>query len=493
MAEQSSGLSRTEPYYKNEITLSEVLLKLWAKRGLVVLMPMIFAGMTLAGLLTSKVSLPNHIEFYIELNGISLRDISGENGETMDEDQAKMTRYPNGTIFTPQNITSPSVIRILADQTGLSGQNLAANIDAQFGTPLSNGVLFEYQSALTANSQASVQELNAINQRYEEKLSETAKRGMQITINHLALGITEEQGSQLARDLLKTWNKVYTEQFNTLLPSSVLSQHVLAEVYNLTSTVGLQEAEMQLTAVADGLAAITEDRQTSGLLNYRGRSAAEIQRYLTKFREIYFEPLFLAAFDRDDSLTSIYARDIAVQTSVIDAEINELNRRLTTIREVSSPNQGAGRDGIKEPITGMDGGAFSQMISLMEQASLSKYIQATLDERYRLVEAKSKLSARLERMQRGAANADVASGKFFSQATERYATIIDDYRDLQAKVKEEVLLRQPPYYSMVSQPRVSSDVFFERDFLFIALSTLLGFLLAALIALLQPQLLSDSQ
>ena len=280
---------------------------------------------------------------------------------------------------------------------------------------------------------------------------------MQITINHLALGITEEQGSQLARDLLKTWNKVYTEQFNTLLPSSVLSQHVLAEVYNLTSTVGLQEAEMQLTAVADGLAAITEDRQTSGLLNYRGRSAAEIQRYLTKFREIYFEPLVLAAFDRDDSLTSIYARDIAVQTSVIDAEINELNRRLTTIREVSSPNQGAGRDGIKEPITGMDGGAFSQMISLMEQASLSKYIQATLDERYRLVDAKSKLSARLERMQRGAVNADVASGKFFSQATERYATIIDDYRDLQAKVKEEVLLRQPPYYSCLLYTSDAAD------------------------------------
>ena len=58
--------------YDDEISISELLLKLWAKRGLIVFLPIIFAGLTLVGLLVGKTSQQNELSYYVELNGITL-------------------------------------------------------------------------------------------------------------------------------------------------------------------------------------------------------------------------------------------------------------------------------------------------------------------------------------------------------------------------------------------------------------------------------------
>ena len=42
------------PYYDDEISISELLMKLWAKRGIIVMLPLVLAGLTLVALLMGK-------------------------------------------------------------------------------------------------------------------------------------------------------------------------------------------------------------------------------------------------------------------------------------------------------------------------------------------------------------------------------------------------------------------------------------------------------
>ena len=43
-------------HYEDEISITDLMLKLWRRRGLIVFLPLVLAGLTIAGLLTSKVS-----------------------------------------------------------------------------------------------------------------------------------------------------------------------------------------------------------------------------------------------------------------------------------------------------------------------------------------------------------------------------------------------------------------------------------------------------
>ena len=72
MTEQTPIIPPREPYYDDEISISELLMKLWAKRGLIVMLPLVLAGLTVAGLLLSKTSQQTILNYYIELNGITL-------------------------------------------------------------------------------------------------------------------------------------------------------------------------------------------------------------------------------------------------------------------------------------------------------------------------------------------------------------------------------------------------------------------------------------
>ncbi len=170
----------TPEHYDVVISISELLMKLWAKRGLIVMLPLVLAGLTVVGLLLGKTSQQNVLTYYVELNGITVN--------TSDSNRRLTTRYPNGVEFSPQDLKNPSVIQRLAAQYSLEPGGLSGSISVEFGTPLSNGVLIQYEAALAANSKASAEALAAINERYQSELATTAKRGLKISVDYVALG-----------------------------------------------------------------------------------------------------------------------------------------------------------------------------------------------------------------------------------------------------------------------------------------------------------------
>ena len=475
--------------YDDEISISQLLIKLWAKRGLIVMLPLIFAGLTVVGLLIGKTGQQTSVSLYIELNGISLSSAvkTEDDDDDDDDDDLITTRYPNGVVFSPQDLMNPSVIKLASQETDVDTEELAKHIDVQFGTPLSNGVLKEYQAALSANSKASPEELATLNARYQRKIDATAKRGLKITVDFVELEISKDEGKRLVELLPRLWNQVYTEQFQTLLPSKVMGLRWTNDLHDLTSTVGLQEADIQIEALTLGIDTIIADDRLIGLRNPDGVTASDVRTYISRFRAIYFEPLFLAAFQTDPSLTKVYERDIKVEMRKIDSEINELNARLESLQGSKAVNRAHSSGSSRQEVgTGFDGGALSQVVSLAEQASGSRYIQATLEKRFELVEEKATLQARLERMTQSSDTTEVTQG-FVEMATGRYQTLVGGYDDLLRRAKAIVSETTPSFYSIVTQPQTEGSLIAKRDLLFIALALTLGGMLAIIAALVWPQ------
>ena len=53
--------------YNDEISIGELIEKLWRKRGLIVFLPLVLAGLTVAGLLLTKATSAEKLSYYIEL------------------------------------------------------------------------------------------------------------------------------------------------------------------------------------------------------------------------------------------------------------------------------------------------------------------------------------------------------------------------------------------------------------------------------------------
>ena len=495
------------PYYDDEISISELLMKLWAKRGLIVMLPLVLAGLTIVGLLMSKSLNQSVIDYFIELDGIRLEAQAlsrqagtanngagaGAGAGAGNEPDAELrdglaALYPNGATFSPQDLVNPTVLKIIAADFDLDTQKLAKSVDVQFGTPISNGVLAEYRAALSENSKSSAADLAALNTRYEEKLSAAAKRGLKISVNFSKLGIDEAVGQSIAEALPKAWNRVYTEQFNTTMPSKVAGLRWTDDTAITNTAVGLQEADMRLREIEKGADIIAADGRLQGLKTASGVSASDLLGSIADFRRIFFEPVFYAAFEEESSLSRVYEQDYRLQIEALTLEIAEIDARLTDIRNFQNRAQASNTQSTANPSAQLDGSALTAVVNLAEQAALSNYLQESLDQRYVLVKEKSDLATRLARIQpRQKGGTSAVDDAFRQQAFDRYSAIISGYRALLLTAQGTLQDQIPSYYAVMTQPQSGGKLFERRDLLFIALALALGGMLAIIAALVWPK------
>ncbi len=488
--------------YDNEISVSELLLRLWTKRGLIVFLPLIFAGITVVSLLIGKTTEKNEISYFLELNGITLsktvtpdkRDSKEEVrspasasdiNNTIDNGSVIVSRYPNGTVFSPQDLTNPTVIALLAGETGFKAQDLAEHIDVQFGTPVSNGVLEEYKSALSANSKASAQDLASLNERYDLKLNAAAKRGLKIVVDYASLEASQDEGAEIAVLLPKLWNQVYTSQFTTQMSADIASLRWTEREFDLTSAIGLQEADVQLRNLKRGVELIAKDDRLRGIKSANGTLAADLAGYIDDFRSIFFDPLFLGAFRKNDTLARVYTQDLQFGISELDREIEELNNRLEDIRDFQNGAQGASNRG-RADSPQLDGNALSAVVNLAEQAALSNYLQDSLDLRYELIKQLAASTTRLERINLDTSDAQI-DNNFIELASTRYQSITRNYADILKRSQAILIAKTPSFYSIVTQPETEGELVSQRDLLFIALAIAMGGVFAIIAALVWPQ------
>ena len=189
-------------------------------------------------------------------------------------------------------------------------------------------MLEEYKLALSANSKASAQDLAKLNERYDLKLNAAAKRGLKIMVDYASLEASKDEGAKIAVLLPKLWNQVYTSQFTTQMSSDIASLRWTEREFDLRSAIGLQEADVQLRNLKRGVELITKDDRLRGIKSADGILAADISGQIDDFHSIFFDPLFLGAFRKSDTLARIYTQDLQFGISELDREIEELNKRL---------------------------------------------------------------------------------------------------------------------------------------------------------------------
>ena len=502
--------SAQQPYDDDEISISELLMKLWAKRGLIVMLPLVLAGLTIALLLATKATAPNTLVYYVELVGIESRlgDAEGapsgagagmgagaNAGAGAQQNISTQTRYPNGTAFSPQDLLNPEVTARLAAQFGIeSGQLAAEGIFVRYGTPLTEGLLQEYQAALAANSKASTEDLAQIASRYDERIRAAARRGLRIDVDYVELGIDASTGKLVAQALPQIWNEVYSSRFRIFIDSGVLGLS-LAEYRgaSIATTVGALEADLQLRGITKGVELLRNDARFRALRSATGATPAELAQGITDFRSIYFEPIYSSSFASDDSLARVYRRDLELSMKELDIALDELNARIDTITELQTRGTSTGgsmatmgRDSSQVEISG---DSLGQLVTLSRQASLAEYLTTSFDARFELVTDKADLTTRYEKMITNSAvdSAGMLSADFVKSAEKRFKTIQEEYTSLLTSAQAMALNETPSLYQAMSEVTGSAGLIEKRDALFIALALALGSMLAIIATLVWPQ------
>ena len=475
----SQDVSMPQPLsYDDEISISELLLKMWRRRGVIVILPLVLAGLTVVGLLTSKVGSEDILSYYIELNGI--------------KDEA----YPNETRFSPQDLLNPSVMQQLAATYSLTEvSKLNKALVVEYGTANSEGVLAEYQAALSANSKAGPDQIALINERYESRLKDATRRGLRISVDYVALGLSKSQGEALAYALPKIWNQVFAEKFRIFADKGVLGLPVIAAELDLTTSLGVLEAELQLEAISTGIEVLNTDNRYSALVA-NGSTPADAAKMLEDFRRVYFDPIYASAFSRSDELANVYRRDLELNLVEVEVALEELNERIQSIIDIQgsggSLNSGqASAGGGAAAQLQIEGDALDQLVSLSKTASLAEYLQSSFDERSELTRTKAELLTRMKKMGGdgdgdGDGDGQLLSDQFVLTADARLSGIKETYANLLSSAQETARQETASLYSVASGIQ-APKLIQRRDLLFIALALALGGMLAVISALLWPE------
>ena len=501
--------------HNGEISFSELIMKLWEKRGLILLLPLVFAGLTITSLLATKATAPDTLTYYIELVGIETRlgETEGNSvpssaaagagtgsaagaGAAAQQTAGSQTRYPNGTAFSPQDLLNPEVTARLAAKFSIeNGQHAAEGISVRYGTPLTEGLIKEYQAALAASSKATAEELAEIASRYDQRIRSAARRGLRIDVDYSALGTDASTGKLVAQALPLIWNEVYATRFRIFIDSGVLGLSLADDSEaSIATTVGAIEADLQLRGVTKGVELLRDDARFRALRSESGATPAELAQRITDFRSIYFEPIYSSSFASDDSLARVYRRDLELSMKELDIALDELNARIDTITELQTRGASAGgattmmgRDSSQVQI---GGDSLGQLVDLSRQASLAEYLTTSFDLRLELVTSKADLTTRYEKMIANSAvnTANMLSAEFVQSAEARLTTILAEYSSLLMTAQAMALSETPSLYQAMSEVTDSAGTLVEkRDLLFTLLAIALGVMIAVIFALVSPQ------
>ena len=111
-------------HFYDEISLKELFLKVWSRRAIIVLVPVLAGILTLVLILYQAKEAKTPTVYYVKLT-------------TIDKGL-----YPNGVRFSPQDLKAPEVTKAVAGQMGLTNVNsLDVMTTVSYGSPLVEGIL----------------------------------------------------------------------------------------------------------------------------------------------------------------------------------------------------------------------------------------------------------------------------------------------------------------------------------------------------------------
>lgn len=456
--------NRVQEQYDDEISLVDLFLKLWRRRGLIVLIPLFSVGIAVIWLLfqTSQKMLP--VTFYVELIGI------------------EKAAYPNGTRFSPKDLKAPEVMNSIAQKYEIaSGAKLADSLSVEFGSPLIGGVKKRFETLLDQKG-LSAADIETINAQYAEELDAIAQRGLRLALDNQSIGLSQEQGAQLISEVPAVWSEVYVTKYRVIDDTSLDALSIARAPVALNTTSEILGARDLIKRMMTGLDLVSADKRLDSLITDAGYSAADLLSDLERFESLFFEPIFTGLFENEDQVSRSFIRETQL-------EIDELTRKITSLDQVVADIRSF-RDTRGETVSSsgaesiqLSDNTLEQVLTLSKQASLSEYLTIILEQRLELANRRAELFTDIARSQSGSYAIETS---FLERSEGELQRLVDEYLSLLDKARQKTRQTYTSFHSPLGQPIIVGQTWPDNANLVVALAFVLGGMIACLIALVMP-------
>ena len=457
-----------DEFVEDEISISDILSKLWRRRGLILAVTLLSFGIGSSFILASATTKNTPITLFVELTSI------------------KGGKYPNGSEFSPTDLKSPDVIEALSARFKIQDQTLLNKaLTVTYGTRSVLGVHEKFKQSIAQKgiSSADIQKITA---DYQQATNEASLRGLEITFNYQEVGISKDEGEKITSAVPLFWNEIYTKNHRTIIDTSIADTITSVDHIKLSTTPGLLEAERVISEMRSGLLRLITDNRFNTATSDSGKGPTDILTDLSNFRNVYFTPMMAKAFHRNDPISLSYARDLKLKISELDRNLNtldELSKEIVNFRKSNISNVGDQKKQQSDSIDFSDN-ALSEKFKISAQASLSEYLKVILDSKRDVAFKRASLQTDLDRF----TTTDYLSidDEYINSSEEILRKSTSDYSSLINKVKSRSNNRIQSFYIPVGSPESMSSKWPDKSLLILALTTIMGLVFSTAIALLLP-------
>ncbi|NDA09054.1 MAG: hypothetical protein EBZ18_06550 [Alphaproteobacteria bacterium] len=349
----------TEQSYHDadEISLTDIVVRLWRRRGLIVLLPLLAGGLGLIAVLMMATQSFTPTVYYLNLTGI-------EKGT-----------YPNGVAFSPKDLEAPEVLSALATRMGVEdNDDLRSAISVSFSSPMTAGIINKYNDKLGQKGLNSA-EIDAINAELDEELKRATQKTARISIDYQALGVSAEEGAEMAMQLPNLWAEIFTTKFR-VLDNTKLSGAAQSTVLSLDTSIGVLEASNYIETMVKAMEILEEDSRLSAIQTKDGITPADLLSKIVNFNNIYLSAILSKNLGADDALTRFYQQDLLLRIEKVNEEIRGINESIQSIQLVLNGEsaQPSDRPSYQSDRVQVTGDAIGDIVQLVNRSSLAESI-----------------------------------------------------------------------------------------------------------------------
>lgn len=448
----------------DEISLSDIIKRLWAGRGIIVILPIIAAGLAALFVVMAALDTSRPITYLVNLKNI--------------ENQ----RYPNGTVFAPQDLLIADVLAELRTRFDLpAGANLREAITVNYDSPIAAGLARAYRDRLAARNLTQA-EISAINEAYTAELRAATNASLRINVDNRALGIDTVTALDVARALPEIWAKIYTTQFRIFTDTRLADYSVTRTREDLATTSSILVADARLETIRRGLNIILGDNRLSLLRTADGITAADLREDLRRFTTIFFNPIKIAGFQSGDAVSAAYVTELRANLADMRRRIAAYDESLKELRDHQRTSQvpPAGQPSTADGSALQVGdAALREIVQLAQQASFSAFVQDTLNKRNDLM---FEISSLMKDIELATHNVEaVSQTDIHATAAEALHELTSQYSQLLSTARTQILDRGGgELYEPALGPVVTGSLINSRSIMIVFAAALAGGLLAVI-------------
>ncbi len=455
----------------DEISLTDLFLKLWHRRGLIIALPVLAAIIGVIFILFQASEAKTPTKHYVNLTAVD------------------KGLYPNGVAFSPQDLKAPEVLNALAARAGIANTDgLRDAITVSYASPITKGILDKYDDKLSQKGINAAQ-IDALNAELQEELERSTQRTLRISIDHQGLGLSSEQGAGLAILLPQLWSEIFTTKFR-VLDNTKLSNAILPNRLSLTSTLGIIEARRTISNAIKTLKIIEADNRLQSLTGEAGVTPTDLRLQLSYLDDIYLNGVLSENIASGDALARIYLSDIVLDIEKLSEEIVGIDQAIGSIQGILARSGGEAEQ-MTQSSAGrvqLSGDAIQDIAALVNRSALAEYLTELYERKAAMISERAALKIQIRKAETGkgfgpelVASAETDLNRFIKS----YAGLLTRAREMNKRNVGEL-------HQALGAPIITGSLLPPRAPLILALSIVLGGFVAVVLAFLLPGRNSDA-